>query len=118
MLIFGLAGEVVAWLLLAEDYRRGAAPIFVWVGAAYAVLAMSLPIENRLLATGQSRTLILPKVGGALVNIMVAAVIVPNHAAIGAGLANLAGQLALLASSTLLLWLVLRMHRPVRQLIP
>ena len=77
------------------------------VAAAYAVLTLSFPFENRLFAMGVSRALIVPKAIGAPVNIAAAVLIVPTYGALGAGLANLAGQVALLAGCVTLWWVMI-----------
>jgi O-antigen/teichoic acid export membrane protein len=109
-LAFGLAGDLICNALLAEAYRDGAREILISVAAAYCVLTLSFPLENRLLAMGVSRALLLPKAIGAIFNVAAAIFIIPRYGALGAALANVAGQAALLSFSFLILWVVLGIH--------
>jgi O-antigen/teichoic acid export membrane protein len=79
-----LCGPAAARILLAEEYRKDAASIFVWVVAGYSIYAVVQAIENRLLSFSNSASLIWPSVVAAVSNAVLNVILIPRQGIIGA----------------------------------
>ena len=88
-----MVGDVVSLLLLAPSYRPGAKEIMCWVATGYGFITLAQVVENKILAAGRSGILMATKFAGAAANLMLAVILIPSGGAMGAAMANAAGQL-------------------------
>lgn len=101
-----LAGSILVDTLLAEEYRMGAREIILWIVAGYGCGTLAQVVENRILASGNSRVLIWTKVAAAVTNLAMALLLIPSWGVVGAAMANTAGQATLLIITVGTLWLL------------
>jgi O-antigen/teichoic acid export membrane protein len=85
-------GAVLAGLLLAPEYRAGAAEIMLWVSFGYAASGLTQVVENRLLSLGHSARLLLPMICGAAANVACSVVLIGRNGIDGAAQATCASS--------------------------
>ena len=86
--LFWLAGDWIAYLVLAERYRHAAPELLAWIAAGYACLGVATCFD--LAAHGAKRTAYVTLATGvaAVTNIWLGVLLVPVHGARGAALAT------------------------------
>ena len=88
---FWFFGDWVAWVLLAEGYRAGAPPVFLWIALAYAFLGITNAFRHGLLSLGKSGSLLPPAAFGAVACILLGLFFIPKAGVLGAARAKAAG---------------------------
>lgn len=86
-----LAGDLIASLLLAEDYRAGARELMIWFTAAQGFLVVSFAFELDALATKRTGRLTLCYAFAAAVKIGLSFALIPYAGAVGAAQATCVG---------------------------
>jgi O-antigen/teichoic acid export membrane protein len=85
-----LAGSLIGRLLLAPEYRAGAAHIMIWISLGYTIAGLTQVVETRLLSLGYSARLLLPMILGATANIAFSVILIRGNGIIGAAQATCA----------------------------
>lgn len=83
-------GSTIVYFLLADGYRLGAVEIMMWVAFAFTINGITQIIENRLLAFGASRKLIIPIIVGGAANVLFSIVLISMNGVVGAAQATCA----------------------------
>lgn len=99
-------GDTVARILLAPEYRPGAATIMCLVAAGYGFTAIAQILENKLLSGLRSGAVFTTKLSGALSNFGLGLLFVPAYGAEGAAMANLGCQAVQAAACLLYVYLM------------
>jgi len=98
-----VAGDLVAYLLLAAPYRAGAREVMSWIAVGYGAVVLTQVLENRILSFNASRALLGTKLAGAGANLLGAIALIPTHGIMGAAYANALGQGLQLCATIVLL---------------
>lgn len=111
VLAFAWLAPFIAQILLAEEYREPAASLMVWIAAGFAVQVVNQVVESRLMSLGNSSRLIWPMAVGAVGNLGLALLLIPQFGIIGAAMA-IAGSFPLQLVATT--FALLRLQRRLR----
>ncbi|TMB85916.1 MAG: hypothetical protein E6J45_14700 [Chloroflexi bacterium] len=90
-------GPALLRLVYGSEYR-GTRPILLVMMGAFPVMAASAAANALLTGLGKLRELLLARALAAAVDVGLAAVLVPAHAAVGAAVANVGAQIVLAAA--------------------
>lgn len=110
LLFIYVAGELVARILLAKEYRAQAVGVMLWVSLAYAVFGFTQILETRLLSLGRSARLLPSMALGAIANVAFSFVLVSWNGILGAAQATFASFAVQSVSTAIILRLALH-HR-------
>ena len=103
-----LFGSEIASLLLAPAYRDGAAPIMVWIAAAYGIQGMIQTLETRLMSRDRTAWLVPPLAVGGVANLLFSLLLIPRGGVLGAAQAT---TLSFVVQGAVTVWLLSRSSR-------
>jgi O-antigen/teichoic acid export membrane protein len=101
-----LGSSLIAWALLSENYRAGAAPLLFWASLGFILFPATQAVEIRLMSLRPHARLILPQAINAVCALTTAFIFVPRYGAVGAAQTRAIGgavQFALTALGLLFL---------------
>jgi O-antigen/teichoic acid export membrane protein len=106
-------GDVIVYMVLAQEYRIGAVEIMMWVVVGFAINGVTQIFENRLLSLGASIQLILPLVIGGSSNLVFSIILVSLSGVPGAAKASCASFAVQALVTGVILWIRLKERNPV-----
>ena len=86
--LFWLAGDWIAYLVLAERYRAAAPELLAWIAAGYACFGVATSFDMAAYGAKRTRYLILATGAAAIANVGLGLLLVPAQGARGAALAT------------------------------
>lgn len=104
--LLAAGGDFVAAFLLGAKYRIGAAGVMAWVGLGCGLLAVTQVLEVRLMAHGNTRSLIAPQFVAAATALGLTFLLAPKFGALGAAQARAAAGVVQLVITLFMLWMI------------